>query len=237
MKVARLYLLCALLAFLNAQYSMSRPIDDVDTDAIEKSNIARNASSPEFVGKIEDGFSVTPTGQVNYEIPIPVVPGTGGVSPKLSIVYNSSQKYGLFGYGFDLSGLSIINRTPSNRFNDGKAGVVNFTESDHFSLDGSRMMLVGSNSSYYEYRTENNSFSQILAYGKRENPDSFIVKTKSGLIYKYESNSALLNKRNYVSSLFWMVTMVTDTKGNYYTVTYEGNQDVDDNTIYPVRID
>lgn len=216
---------------------MSRPIDDVDTDAIEKSNIARNASSPEFVGKIEDGFSVTPTGQVNYEIPIPVVPGTGGVSPKLSIVYNSSQKYGLFGYGFDLSGLSIINRTPSNRFNDGKAGVVNFTESDHFSLDGSRMMLVGSNSSYYEYRTENNSFSQILAYGKRENPDSFIVKTKSGLIYKYESNSALLNKRNYVSSLFWMVTMVTDTKGNYYTVTYEGNQDVDDNTIYPVRID
>ncbi len=216
---------------------MSRPIDDVDTDAIEKSNIARKVSSPEFVGKIEDGLTVTPTGQVNYEIPIPVVPGTGGMSPKLSIVYNSSQKYGLFGYGFDLSGLSIINRTPSNRFNDGKAGVVNFTESDRFSLDGSRMMLVDSLPEYYEYQTENNSFSQILAYGGKANPDSFIVKTKSGLTYKYESNGDLLRKRYSAPSLFWMVTRVTDTKGNYYTVTYEGNPDVDDNTIYPVRID
>ena len=39
MKVVRLYLLCTLLAFFNVQYSMSRPMGDVDTDTIDKSKI------------------------------------------------------------------------------------------------------------------------------------------------------------------------------------------------------
>ena len=60
------------------------------------------------VGKIDDEFVVTPMGQVNYEIPIPALPGTGGITPKLSVKYNSSTKSSLFGYGFDLNGLSII---------------------------------------------------------------------------------------------------------------------------------
>lgn len=240
MKVVRLYLLCTLLAFFNVQYSMSRPMGDVDTDTIEKSKIAKRAPRSEYVGKIEDNFSITPMGQVDYEIPIPVVPGTGGVAPKLSIVYNSSKKIGLLGYGFDLAGLSIISRAPSNRFNDGVAGYVNFTESDHFSLDGTRLMVVDSLTNSYIYQTEANSFSKIVAYGSRIDPDSFIVKTKAGLTYKYESNTDLLGHPSE-TGLFWMLTKVKDTKGNYFTVTYQGNTDQGgsllDNTIYPTRVD
>lgn len=219
---------------------MSRPMGDVDTDTIEKSKIAKRAPRSEYVGKIEDNFSITPMGQVDYEIPIPVVPGTGGVAPKLSIVYNSSKKIGLLGYGFDLAGLSIISRAPSNRFNDGVAGYVNFTESDHFSLDGTRLMVVDSLTNSYIYQTEANSFSKIVAYGSRIDPDSFIVKTKAGLTYKYESNTDLLGHPSE-TGLFWMLTKVKDTKGNYFTVTYQGNTDQGgsllDNTIYPTRID
>ena len=218
---------------------------DVDTDTIDKSKIAKRAPRSEYVGKIEDNFSITPMGQVDYEIPIPVVPGTGGVAPKLSIVYNSSKKIGLLGYGFDLAGLSIISRAPSNRFNDGVAGVVNFSETDHFLLDGARLIEYRDIAARprpneilpnCEYRTENNSFSRILAYGRQEDPDSFIVKTKSGLIYKYEANTDLLNKSSEVG-LFWVVTRVSDLCGNYFTVAYQGSQDAQDNAIYPIRID
>ena len=66
-------------------------------------------------GKINDEINVSPTGQLSYEIPIPALPGTGGMKPTLSVAYNSSTKNGLAGYGFDLSGLSIINRVPSDR--------------------------------------------------------------------------------------------------------------------------
>jgi len=194
----------------------------------------------DYVGKIDDSFTVTPLGQVNYEIAIPVVSGTGGLTPKLSIVYDSSRKFGLLGYGFDLSGLSIISRKAPDRFNDGVAGYVNFTESDHFSLDGSRLVIIDSLSGSYEYKTETNNFSKILSYGSRIDPDSFIVRTKAGLIYKYESNTDLLGYSGE-TGLFWMLTKVKDTMGNYFTVSYQGNTGnsgpLVDNTIYPTRID
>ena len=81
----------------------------------------------ELVGKIDDEFMVTPMGQANYEIPIPALPGTGGMTPKLSVNYNSSTKSALFGYGFDLKGLSMVSRVPRNKFNDDAAGFVDFT--------------------------------------------------------------------------------------------------------------
>ena len=215
---------------------MSHQHKDVDIDdssRIERSQLTQNDY---VVGKIDDNFTVTPLGQVNYDIPIPVIPGSGGIAPKLSIVYDSSRKFGLFGYGFDLEGLSIINRTPKNRFNDGVAGVVNFTSSDQLSIDGARMILVGSQTGCHEYRTENNSFSKIMSYGSLADPDSFIVKTKTGLTYLYKSNTDLLNRPSEVG-LFWMLTKVSDTMGNYFTVTYEGHDEEWNNTIYPVRID
>ena len=197
------------------------------------------ASNP--VGKIEDEFSVTPMGQAAYEIPIPVPAGTGGVAPKLSITYDSSRKTGLLGYGFDLTGLSIINRTPPDRYHDGQAGLVTFTETDNYSLDGARLILVTSGQANREYRTENDIFSKITAYGSLAAPDSFVVKTKEGLTYTYLSNKLILNNSSTEAGLFWMVTKVKDTCGNYYTVSYIGtdeqNVPLPDNTIYPSRID
>ena len=121
-------------------------------------------------GKINDEINVSPIGQLSYEIPIPALPGTGGMKPNLSVCYNSSTKNGLAGYGFDLTGLSIISRIPSDRFHDGMATAIDFTNHDHFALDGQR--LINYSYSYgteTEYRTENNSFAKILAKGKSSN--------------------------------------------------------------------
>ena len=185
-------------------------------------------------GKITDEINVSPTGQLSYEIPIPALPGTGGMKPNVSVCYNSSTKRGLLGYGFDLTGLSIISRIPSDRFHDGAATSIDFSTHDHFALDGQRLM----NYTYYgeiEYRTENNTFAKIVAKGPSTNPTSFTVYTKSGLIYDYVSVSKALSGTESDSTLFWLMSKVTDTKGNYFTVTYGG--DASTNDFYPLRID
>ena len=113
-----------------------------------------------IVGKIDDEFSVTPNGQVCYTIPIPAVAGTGGMSPRLSVSYNSSSRNGMMGYGFDLIGLSVISRVPSDYCNDGYVSSIDYTEHDHFSLDGVRLKeTANGNDSVVEYNrvTDNTS--------------------------------------------------------------------------------
>lgn len=189
----------------------------------------------EPVGKIQDEFMVTPMGQVNYEIPIPALPGTGGMTPKLSVCYNSSTKSALFGYGFDLKGLSIICRVPRNIYNDGIAGVVDFTTNDRYALDGARLIQTDSTAYTRVFSTENESFSRIVLYGAYENPDSFTVQTKGGLKYLYLPNTKILDPATNKKALFWMQTRATDTNGNYFTVSYFGDNSYHE--IYPSRID
>ena len=203
---------------------------------IPYSNQIYGGSSNGIVGKIDDEFSVTPNGQTSYEIPIPTVPGTGGMTPKLSVTYNSSTKDGLLGYGFDLTGLPVISRVPKNMHDDGSVGYVSFSSNDRFALDGNRLVLervIGYNR--YEYRTKVNTFSKIVAEGDRYSPTSFTVYTKDGLIYEFKSDNYLLGQSSWTNSVFWFVTKVKDTKGNYFTVTYGG--DTSDNDVYPTRID
>lgn len=195
------------------------------------SAFVHGGSNNGVVGKIDDEFSVTPSGQVSYEIPITLMGETGGVAPKLSVSYSSSSAIGLLGFGFDLTGLSMIQRVPANRFNDGFSGSVDVTTA-RFALDGSRLIRVKRESGKYLYATEQDNFARITAYGDKVNPDSFVVNTKAGLTYLYESSSSLLGSTS--PSLYWMVTKVSDTNGNYFDVAYGGNKS--DNEIYPERI-
>ncbi len=195
------------------------------------SDYVHGGSNRGIVGKIDDEFSVTPSGQVSYEIPITITGGTGGVAPKLSVSYSSSSAIGLLGCGFDLTGLSMIQRVPANRFNDGFSGCVEVTAA-RFALDGSRLIQIKKEKGKCLYSTEQQNFARIIAYGNDANPDSFVVNTKDGLTYLYESSSSLLGSTS--PSLYWMVTKVSDTNGNYFDVVYGGNKS--DNEIYPERI-
>ena len=220
--------LIIVLAFLFSQlYGQTTPYPN---------NIYGGANSG-IVGKLADEFEVTPSGQASYEIPISTVPSTGGMAPQLAVVYNSSLKEGLLGTGFDLSGLSVINRAPSNLHTDGIAGFVNFTSRDKYMLDGQRLIYLKQvNSSTYEYRTENNNFSKIVANGTDVgNPSSFSVYTKSGLIYEYVANISQLKSISNGKVLFWLLRKVRDTKGNYYTISYD--RDDANGEYWPIRMD
>lgn len=189
-----------------------------------------------YVGRTEGDLTVTPLGQSNYEIPIPAIPGTGGMVPHLSITYNSSNRSGLLGYGFDLTGLSVIGRVPQNLALDGRVGEVTFTAADRFALDGARLVVTDSvNALQRIYSTEVKNYARITAYGPQGDPTSFTVKTKDGITYEYVANTRILQPSSTAPGLFWMLTRATDTSGNYFTVTYQGNNEY--NEIYPTRID
>ena len=191
------------------------------------------ANADTVVGKTADEYSVTPTGQFKYEIPIACVTGTGGISPQLTVDYNSSNGMGLFGKGFDLSGISKITRSPRNLFRDGKADIVRFDSNDRFTLDGNRLTIVRTEGTRREYRTESNTFAKIISEGDLSNPARFMVYSKDGTIHEYRPASALLGAT--APDLYWLETKVSDTKGNYYTVSYGGN--ISENEFVPIRIE
>lgn len=185
------------------------------------------------VGKINADFSVSSSGQAIYEIPLDISGGTGGMSPKLSVTYSSSTGVGLFGWGADLQGLSIISRVPSTLYHDGKSGCADLNTA-RFALDGNRLFLMEKKDGNCIYSCENDNYARIIAYGdQEESPSSFVINTKDGLTYLYEPNTKLIASSS--PTLFWVVTKVSDSKGNYFKVSYKGDASVSE--IYPVRID
>lgn len=168
---------------------------------------------------------VGPQGAATYSIPIVVPPGIGGIEPKLSLEYSSNGANGLLGMGWSLSGLSAITRCPATRAIDGVSGAINFKATDKFCLAGQRLIsasgIYGTAGS--TYRTEQDGFSLITANGATgTGPSSFTVKTKQGLTLQYgaSSDSAIL-ATGKDSVRVWAVNKVSDSFGNFMTVSYQ----------------
>ncbi len=210
----------------------------------------REASAQTTVAGFTPGsFQVSPGGAATYTIPIQVPPGTAGMEPKLALTYNSQGGNGLLGMGWSLSGLSAITRCPQTVAQDGPqggfVGGVNYNERDRYCLDGQRLVLVVG-ASYgadgAEYRTERESFTKIISYGAPGSgptyvgPNFFRVWTKSGQIMEYgNSADSRIEASGKSVARVWAVNKISDTKGNYLTVTYA--EDTPNGDFYPTRID
>ena len=179
-----------------------------------------------IVGLTPGAFNISPTGGATYSVPITISPGTAGMQPELSIVYNSQGGNGIMGRGFSLAGLSAITRVPSTLYHNNYVDGVDFDDTDMFALDGQRLIMIG-NGQYgadgMEYRTENNTFSKIISRGNVGNgPSWFEVYTKSGLIIEYGKTQRLIASSQGV--VYWAVEKITDQTGNYMTFSYNIDQ-------------
>ncbi|MFA6922989.1 MAG: RHS repeat-associated core domain-containing protein [Bacteroidales bacterium] len=207
--------------------------DDSDTNEVSfypneqnSSNRTINQSLP--VGTIAGTFDVSQNGAATYNIPIILPPGTAGMVPDLSIYYNSRSGMGTMGMGWGLSSFSSISRTNKNKYYDGIISPVNLDEDDVFALDGERLIYDTENSMY---RTENESFSKITSNGTNGGVEWFKVETKSGITFEYghsEDSKITLGSTNFS----WLLNKVYDANGNYYTYTYDPN-----NNYIPLKIE
>jgi hypothetical protein len=175
-------------------------------------------------------FSVTDAGASSLSIPIYTPPMPGGMDVKLSLQYNSQASNGVFGVGWNLSGVSSITRCPKTIAEEGERIGVKNDATDVFCLDGQKLRAVAGvyGAAGTEYRTAIDSYSQIISNGDQAGgPVSFTVKTKSGLIMEFGG----LNRGNYSMLLHptkrvartWMLTRIKDRFDNQVYFQYTSN--------------
>jgi RHS repeat-associated protein len=213
-------------ASINSKLILSAAPDYLSSEPTAPTTV--NTNGP--VGNITGSIDVSPTGAATYQIPLFTSPGTGGMQPSISIVYNSQGGNGLLGKGWDIAGLSVITRVPQTVYQDGQSGGVNLDANDRYSLDGNRLLVLNSatyGSTGASYETETKTFSNIISAGTAGNgPQYFTVTTKDGKTIEYgnSSDSRIVGINADGSSnttpYMWRVNKITDANGNYMTFTY-----------------
>ena len=115
----------------------------------------QTTGSSKIVGAIDGTVNVSIFGGATYYIPIELPQGINGIQPDIGIAYNSQSGNGLLGYGWNITGISTINRTGSTLYHNNMMTAADFSDNDCFTLDGQRLILVSNSGNNYEYKTEN----------------------------------------------------------------------------------
>ena len=182
--------------------------------------LALSGTAHADMGRTEGGHGVSGTGAATYSIPIWVQPGAKGMQPALSFEYNSQSGNGTMGVGWALSGFSSVERCASTKGEDGSDKSVVMDLTDRFCLDGNKLRitsgpLTGYGTAGSTYQTQIANFSRITAVGTAGNgPQSFVVHTKSGLIYEYGSTADSRVILGGSTVFRWLLNKVSDRDGN-----------------------
>jgi RHS repeat-associated protein len=189
-------------------------------------------------------MNVSNAGAFTYSVPVITPPSTAGMGPALALDYSSQNGDGQEGIGWALTGLPAITRCPRTFAQDGIHGGVNFDANDRFCMEGQRLVLIsgtyGADGS--EYRTEVESYSRIIAHGTAgSGPAWFEVHTKAGQIIElgHTTDSLVLPVKADGSGTMptaraWAVEKISDTVGNYLTVSYIN--DTMNGQVYPLSV-
>ncbi|MBR1549665.1 MAG: hypothetical protein IJ634_03420 [Bacteroidales bacterium] len=165
---------------------------------------------------------VSALGAATYTVPIEVVPGTNGMQPMLSVVYNSMSGMGVMGQKWSLQGISSITRAPQSLIYDDNITAVDFSTNDRYVLDGRRMLL-SSETEYHDvnatYEFEVTDFSSVETINDGDDR-FFIHRLENGGSVHYGKDAQSRFCPMQGECLYWFVSQVTDMDGNYMTYTY-----------------
>jgi hypothetical protein len=206
---------------LTAQITNPTVGDVLYENAIDPAAYSINTALP--VKSLDEQIEVN--GTLNYSVNFEVPNGAGGLQPTLGLNYMSTFNDGLLGTGFNISGLSSIDRVNKTIYHDGASLAIAGNINDAYALDGKRILLntgtYGTNGS--TYGTEMEEFSKIVAVGSsgtNEGPQSFLVYTKSGLTMEYGNTSDSRILRTGTTVLSWKLNKITDRFNNTINYSY-----------------
>lgn len=158
-------------------------------------------------------------GAARLSHPIPIPPGRRGLAPHLALEYNSSERSGLAGVGWNLA-LGAIQRSTRNGLDfQGRA----------FEHDGEELAArTDWGGDHYGLKREE-GFSK---YRLLSPAAGWVVTSRDGLRFVFGSHAG--SRLESPFGVFrWCLDRVEDPNGNYYTISYFKDQ----GQIYPQRID
>lgn len=173
-------------------------------------------------GTLKGDFSVSLGGSAQYSVPIAVPEGTSGMAPKFILSYDSNAGPGNLGLGWSVGGLSYISRTPKTKLINDEIAPVTFTSSDALTLDGSRLVPVGSNGGHRLLAKVVDDQTRVEEISDA-NGTYYIARTKAGLRMYYGDvpSSRIQTKSGKI--LVWPCVRIEDTFGNAIEFSYRTN--------------
>ena len=105
-------------------------------------------------------MNVNEVGALTYMLPIEVLKGINNFQPNLALVYSSQSGNGQAGYGWNITGTSMISRGGKSKEIDGVTIGPQFDNTDPFYLDGQRLIKISDT----EYVTECKSSAKSRHY-------------------------------------------------------------------------
>jgi hypothetical protein len=192
-------------------------------------------------------FRVTEMGSASFDLPIALPSGIAGVTPSISLSYDSQRGESSAGVGWAVAAGSAISRCRQTQITDGQFAPIGFDESDRYCLDGQRLILVrhdnrsnpieGTVGAYY--RTEIDNGLKITVQLAENGIDTvFKVKGLDGSTKIYGGTVNSTDVR-YDGTLTWLIRSITDNlenSDNAITYTYK-HDGIGINEIVLARID
>jgi len=172
---------------------------------------------PAYLPSIKGEISVSDVGALNYVLPIEVEKGVNSFQPNISLAYNSQSGNGMAGWGWNITGLSMITIGGKSKAIDGITIGAQNDGNDPFYLDGQRLIPGTASNTFVTQK-----FSTIKVTKDNANTDyTFIVQFPDGKVSKYKS---LQSSGNYY------ISTISDALGNEIHYTYNTlKADVTDN--------
>lgn len=212
------------------------------------------------VGSTPYKTNVNQKGEATISIPIDVAPGINGMQPQLSLNFNSGglaslatnqTASGLLGFGWNLSGISSINRCTIGRpdiFIDANTGLqtnyqptairtrprLAYNDTDSLCLDS--QLLVLSSGTHLKvgatYRTYTESFQLITIKGTDAEPWFEVRKPNGGVAIYGRAYDSHVRKKIDINGTAttpyfeWAIDTDQDAFGNAVTYTYSGKNEL-----------
>ncbi|NDP22542.1 MAG: hypothetical protein GZ091_15880 [Paludibacter sp.] len=220
-------------------------------------SFTNSANAQIFTPDTKGELQISSSGTATYKVPIALPPGIKNIAPQLALTYSGSSVQGLAGMGWNLIGISSINRVSSSINLDGLIDPVDFDNLDRFALDGQRLLAKTGNYGAVgtTYQTENYTNLKIESSGTLTNraleycfnmgigPDGqpeydcsqplVLQSPESFVVTSVDGAKAYYGGTSDSRGLMnWMINRWIDLQGNYIDYTYE----TENNTQYIKKI-
>lgn len=195
LKIYSLFTFFVFFSFFRSQKVQEIPLPYSTSGYAEKSSESGASAQKTFpdvlTPTVNAEMNVSESGALTYTLPIEILKGLNNFQPNIALAYNSQNGNGQAGWGWNIMGLSTINRGGKSKEIDGITIGPQFNNNDPFYLDGQRLIKINETT----FVTE--KFSKVKITKPASGEFQFVIQYTDGRIAKYKE---LVTGQYYIST-------------------------------------